>query len=482
MLRLSSTDLRYPLPQAPRVSDLTRPAYSVRMPAPLQNAKAGAQQKAPPRFTAAAIETFASQVAVAVLSFGNVLVIARTIGPEGRGIFAFLVVVSLFGAGIALAGMDEATINFAGRDPHLRPTLATNALILSLVLGLAVGGALAIIDAVFPGIGPGDEEWLRWLALALIPVLVVKFALKFLIAADYHFRTANISWILPPLANLIIYGVLAAAGKLTAASAFAVWGMTHLLATLLLVVFVMRRGAGFGRPSVEVARRVLGFGWKSQLGRMMMLGNLRLDQLLVGALAGASELGIYSVAAACSEVLAYVPAAVEIAQRPYLVRASGQEAGLRAARIFRVSVLITAALTVGLLALSPWLVPLLFGHEFTPAVSQVQILALGAFGMLALKQLCGALTAQQHPGLAATGAMAAFIVTVALDLILIPSHGGLGAAIASTAAYTTGGVVGIAIFLRYFKTPHFALVPRLRELRGGVRMRLDSSPAEVQDA
>ena len=42
----------------------------------------------------------------------------------------------------------------------------------------------------------------------------------------------------------------------------------------------------------------------------------------------------------------------------------------------------------------------------------------------------------------------AFVVTIALDLLLIPSHGGLGAALASTIAYLAGGLAVAVIFVR----------------------------------
>jgi Na+-driven multidrug efflux pump len=56
------------------------------------------------------------------------------------------------------------------------------------------------------------------------------------------------------------------------------------------------------------------------------------------------------------------------------------------------------------------------------------------------------------------------VCTVALDVILIPSHGGLGAAIASSVAYTLGGVLVALIFTRTLKGRLGDLVPRGSEL------------------
>jgi Na+-driven multidrug efflux pump len=42
----------------------------------------------------------------------------------------------------------------------------------------------------------------------------------------------------------------------------------------------------------------------------------------------------------------------------------------------------------------------------------------------------------------------AFVATIVLDVLLIPAHGGAGAALASTIAYTAGGIAVAAIFVR----------------------------------
>jgi Na+-driven multidrug efflux pump len=60
-----------------------------------------------------------------------------------------------------------------------------------------------------------------------------------------------------------------------------------------------------------------------------------------------------------------------------------------------------------------------------------------------------------------------------LDLLLIPRLGGLGAAIATTSAYTVGGLVAAGVFVRSLGAVPRELVPRradaawmLRRARG----------------
>jgi O-antigen/teichoic acid export membrane protein len=196
----------------------------------------------------------------------------------------------------------------------------------------------------------------------------------------------------------------------------------------------------------------------------MLLGNYRLDSWILGAIAGAKELGLYSVAVAFAEALFLLPTALSAVQRPDLVRASPGEAVRHAAWLFRSAVLFTVMSAVALILAAPFLVVYLFGEEFRGAVDDLRVLAAGAFGIVALKQLGSALTARQKPSLASFAIGVAFVSTVVLDVVLIPGHGGLGAALASSLSYTLGGIVVIAVFTRALGGRALDLVPRAGDL------------------
>ncbi len=151
-------------------------------------------------------------------------------------------------------------------------------------------------------------------------------------------------------------------------------------------------------------------------------------------------------------------------QRPDLVRASPPEAERQASIVFRAALLITLILAVAMIALAPFLCVTLFGESFRGSVEMLRVLALGAFGIVALKLLGNALTAQRKPLLETAAVSGAFACTVALDVILIPSHGGLGAAVASSVAYVLGGVLVSLIFTRALKGRLRDLVPRGSDL------------------
>jgi O-antigen/teichoic acid export membrane protein len=238
------------------------------------------------------------------------------------------------------------------------------------------------------------------------------------------------------------------------------WVGGQLLGTLVLAAHIRRRGSGFGRPNAALARRAVTFGLKSHLGRVMMLGNYRLDQWILGAVAGSRELGLYSVAVAWAESLFYLPTALVIVQRPDLVRAGRRDASASASASVRAAFLLTLPVAAGLFLAAPLLCAGVFGSSFKDSTTPLRILVAGAFGVIALKQLSNALTAQSLPLSASAGIGVALAATIGLDVLLIPSHGAVGAAIASSVAYSIGGLAIIGIFTAKFGGNLRDFVPR----------------------
>jgi O-antigen/teichoic acid export membrane protein len=424
-------------------------------------------------FASRAILTFGTNLGVALISLVNVLLVSRVLGASGRGDVAFLTTIAFLGSNLATIGVQESNSNIGGADPDARRALATNSVVLAALFGAASIGVLSGLIALFPAVGGPSNAALRWLVLAAIPMLILQLYLRSLAQSTYGFAVTNTAWLLGPVVNIVGNGVAALVGVLTVETAVGTWIAGQLLGTILLAWWIATRQAGFGRPDLRLVRRSIGFGARSHAGRVMLLGNYRLDQWIVGAIAGSRQLGLYSVAVAWAEALFYLPTALSLVQRPDLVRASKPEAARQTAVAFRASVIVTLALAVGMFLTAPFLCVTIFGPDFRGSVVDLRVLTVGAFGIVALKQFGNALTAQQRPLLATAATAVAFAVTTALDFVLIPAHGGLGAAYASTIAYLVGGVAITFVFLRALDGRVAQIAPRPRDVvRMWERLRL----------
>ena len=417
-------------------------------------------------FVRAASLTYATNLGVAALSLLNVLIISRALGPDGRGEVAFLITVSLVSATVATLGVQQASANLAGTHPAVRPSLATNALIMSIVNGGITSLLIVILIALFPAVGADSAPWLLGVALAAIPIQILRTYYVFLVLADYGFGASNLSWIIGPIVNVVANGAIAVFAHLTVGYATVVWAVGQALGVAVLAWYVHSRLAGYGRPDVALALRTLRFGLKAHIGNVMLIGNYRMDQWFTGSIAGARELGFYSVAVAWAEGLFFLPTALASVQRPDIVRSSADEAVQRAAAIFRAAVVLTVPIAIALFLLAPVLCGFLFGEQFRAATDDLRLLIPGAFGVVALKLLGSALTAQGFPVRESISLGVSFVATVVLDVLLIPRWGGEGAAIASSTAYCLGGFVCCVIFARTLGGRAMDLVPRGSDIVG----------------
>jgi O-antigen/teichoic acid export membrane protein len=412
----------------------------------------------------ATLITYGTNLAAAVLSLVNVLVISRALGPAGRGNVAFLTAMAWLTSSLASAGVEEANANLAASEPQHRRALATNSVVLALLLGTLAIGVVSGLIQLFPAVAGPSSSGLRLMTLGLLPVLILNLYMRWLVRADYAFAVTNIAWLVGPFGNVAVNGLFAFLGLLTVGTAVGTWLAGQAAGTVILVWYAARRTAGFGRPDVHLMRGALAFGLKTHAGRVMLLGNYRLDQWLLGAISGARELGLYSVAVAWAEALWYLPTALKFVQRPDLVRSERKNAVRQAAAGFRAATLVTVVLGVGMALAAPILCVTLFGEQFRGSIVELRLLVIGAPGVVALIAFGNALVAQRRPVLSSIALGTGFLCTIALDILLIPPYAGIGAAVASALAYTAAGSMMSLFFLRALGARGHELVPRRGEL------------------
>jgi O-antigen/teichoic acid export membrane protein len=163
-------------------------------------------------------------------------------------------------------------------------------------------------------------------------------------------------------------------------------------------------------------------------------------------------------------MLYYLSGVLVMIQRPELVRARQADAARIAARVVRVALLLALPMATVLIVAAPILCISVFGDEFRGSVDDLRILALGVVGVVTLDLLGSALNSQRRPILASGASSVALIVTLALDITLIPQFGGAGAAAATALAYTAGGVTAAILFTRAIGGRLADFVPRVTEL------------------
>lgn len=374
--------------------------------------------------------------------------LARGLGPSGRGTIAFITVTALVVARVAGLGVGEATTVYAARRSEERDVLLSNLVLFMLSSSLLAAGlacaALQLLGDERPA-GVGQSELAILIAGTLASALVEAGA-AFLLGCGRLRRlaliTATASWVYP-----ILLGVVWLSAGLTVTRAALAWVAAEVLRALLLLR-QSARGVALVRPRLSVLVDSMRFGIRVWVGSFARFLNFRIDQILMGLMASEAALGIYAVAVNASEVLLYLPAATATALLPVAARAEPGQRVQQTLRAFRSAALVTIGAVVVAAILGPLLLPVVFGSAFRGSVEPFLWLLPGALGFAATAVFSNALVASTSPGLSSLGPLVSLVVGVALDLVLIPRFGATGAAAAASMAFLAGGSVAVVAYAR----------------------------------
>jgi O-antigen/teichoic acid export membrane protein len=391
---------------------------------------------------------FWSKVAGNAGFFAAVLILARALGPSGRGTIAFVVVTALVVGRVVGLGVGEATTVFAAREDRLRGVLLSN-LVLFILCSALLGASLAIGGLILLGeqrpAGVGAEE-LAIIALGILATALAESVAAFLLGCGRLGRlalvTATASWLYP-----VLLGVIWLSAGLTVASAALAWVAAESFRMLLMLAQSVR-GLRVARPDPRLLVESVRFGAKAWIGSMARFLNFRTDQILLGFLASEAALGVYAVAVNASEMLLYLPAATAYALLPVAARADAAVRTEQTLRAFRSAALVTSGAILLAAALGPLLLPVVFGEPFRASVEPFLWLLPGALGFAATAVFSHALLASSSPGLSSLGPLVSLVVGIGLDLVLIPRYGATGAAAAASTAFLVGGAVALVAYSR----------------------------------
>jgi O-antigen/teichoic acid export membrane protein len=377
------------------------------------------------------------------------LVVARIGGPAAVGAYALLRILPGIVGLVIASGLPGAAPYFlagaTGPNARLRGTV----IVLAGVSGV-VGTALWVLSTpllqavFFPGVAPAV------VALAGLTVLTqLLFATsKACLQGLDDLPGTNWAILLEEFLFLPAYLALYAANMRGAGLIVVGLLIADVVPTILSSARLARRGFfdGLGRPALSVAKTVSGFGARGQVGNLLSLLNYRLDFVILGAMAGPAVLGGYAVASKLSELLRLISLSFFWVLYPRFAKDNPAQAEARARRLIPRAALLTAVGAVPLALTAGFIVPAVYGEAFRPAILPAQILLVG----LSVEGIAGVISAflygRGRPGLNSLAMGAGVVVTVALDLLLIPPFGAVGAAWASSAAYLTTTAMLIAWF------------------------------------
>lgn len=369
--------------------------------------------------------------------------LARYLGPEQFGLLSFaMAFVALFGA-VASLGLQGIVVRDIVRDPTQAPEILGTGFVLQLLGGLA---AFVLATVAIAYLRPDD-------AMARLMVAILGGALVFraLDGVRYWFESQVQSKYVVWAENAVFLGIAAVkvgmilAGAPLVAFAWAAFAEVVVVALALAGVY-RKKGGRFADWRVKLARavRLLKDSWPLVLSGLAIMVYMRIDQIMLGQMLDDGAVGIYTAAVRISEVWYFIPTVIVASVFPAIIESKKLGEAIYLARLqklYSLMVVIALVVAVPLTFLSDWLVVLLFGEGYAEAgkVLAVHIWA-GIFVFLGVASGQWFLVENLQKYVFYRTVMGA-VANVALNAVLIPAYGVVGAALATVISQAAASVL-----------------------------------------
>lgn len=396
------------------------------------------------------IITFGARVLSLIIAAINAIILARVLGPEGKGVLSVLATTGALLSLIGNLGLGVSNVYFVGQGKYSINVLFTNSIVGGFGLGvLVVGVAHAVLwytPSLFRGIGPG----LFALFSVSIPFSLAAGYLANLILGLQRVTAFNALNLLPNLFLLMGYISLLrmAPNIITAVALSAVASIIGFICWIAYLVSI--EGWRAIKPNFKLTAIFdsIGFGFKGQAGNILQFLNYRLDALIVNAFSGPGAVGLYSTAVTLAEVTWQVSGAIATVLFPKISSSNDAAENIKLASLSsRLSIMVAIIEVVILAFATPWLIRTLFGDNFAGAIPALEFLLPGILVFSITNVLASFIAGSGKPEYNTIVAGIAAIVTLSLDFVLIPRWGIIGAAVASTLSYIVSTIITIRFYV-----------------------------------
>lgn len=382
-------------------------------------------------------ETFATRILLIGAGLVTSVIVARILGPEGRGLFAVAMTIGVTGVQFGNMGLQASNTYYVARSRELLPVLLGNTLFVSFVFGgLAAVGAWGIFW-LSPGLAPVNGLLLV-MGLAWIPFGLAHLLSHNLLLGIQKVRVYNKIALFNKVLDIVLIGAVILLGFFTVEVVFiAVWGAL-VVSFFWILWHLQRHFSGPPLLSFGFFRESIGYGFKAYLASFFAFLVLRVDLLMVQYLRGAKETGYYSIAASMADMIYVLPTVVGMILFPKL---SALADDMERWRLAKKATLGIAAVLVPISAMAVFLakplIRLLYGEVFLPSAIPFWILSVAMVFYGVNNMVSIYFASVGFPWFAVYVWVIVSLLNIVLNLFAIPAYGTLGAAASSLICYAT---------------------------------------------
>ncbi len=401
-------------------------------------------------FVRNALSVMFTSAVIVPLGLVTSIVLARWLSVPDRSLLAVALAFTAITVEASSLGLPSASV-YRLRRAQSHPSRVVSAeMLLALTFSaLAVAVCWSIKPMIMDGFLRGAAPLVFLLAVAMVPFQQLSAVLNGIARGIDRFDLQNAYRFLIQIGTLS--GLLAAlvfwkGGLLEALVAFLIVRITF---SLLLAAAVIRT-TGMA-PTIErnEITQSLSFGFKSYAQNLAGQLHERVDVFMLAYLLDdPSQVAFYAIAIGVAEQLKLIPEGIGTALFPQLAGMSERSAGSLTAAVSRHSLIWTVACVLLLVPAAPFLIPLLYGAPYEASVLPFLVLLPAVALLTVFRVPTRYFAASAKQGITVSVFATSAAVNVALNLLLIPLYGVLGAAMATLASYVLESILITILFLK----------------------------------
>ena len=382
-------------------------------------------------------ETLLRSVFATVISIASASLLGRVLGLAGYGRYQLVLGLAAQVGQIFEAGLGTSVISLAPSGKNARQ----RAIRITAVFFLVVAVPAIVATAMLAGWLVEQASGRLLVSCCVISLTTVAQLLMVGLMRSFdRVRIANVGLLAVPMIHLLIAVSLWLTGSLDPINAVIAFATANVLTTLAgswLLLRMASAGSANEQSLADASKRfgiklLLQTGWRSSVARISQLMIYRLDLFILAFFWGETSVGIYAPAIFLVSQLNQLGDSVSFVLYPSVAR--GRSDHLETCQSCRgvVWVTVVAALCLGTLA--PVVLTVVWGSEFQKAMLPLLVLLPGYVALTPSRVLASYLAVRTQFRSPLKASLWGLAINSILNLMLIPSYGVVGAALATSIA------------------------------------------------
>ena len=394
------------------------------------------------------VTTFLAQVVIMATGLVCGVIMARFLGPEGKGAYELVFLPANLIVNVMLCGITVAPIYYIGKKEYERSSILANGLTIALAVStMGILLFLCCFRAIYPLFFKEIKPYFFFIALLAIPTGIVTLYLRYFLMSINQVNKFNAVLVLRGLTT--VFFIILFIGILKLPVLYAILAVCFSELISLAGAFLLVKQCSKIRLRIDkiICGKLLSYGMKSHAGQILDMICYRADVWMIAYFMDIRAVGFYSIAL-ISQKLVTIPDSVGINLFRKLSNSNFDDSRTTSKIVVRNLLFVVFFLVLFFLIFGKRVILFLYGDTFLPSVVPFLILLPTVLLFTISKNLKAFLSGHGRPELASYASIFSFGTNVCLNYFLIPRWGINGAAFASSASVFVYASIILCFYLK----------------------------------